>query len=45
MVDLQRKRNPWILSSSEKAVGIPENDSDFASDINNYVAAVSDRKV
>ena len=34
MVDLQRKSNPSILSSSEKAVEIPEK-----SDISSHVAA------
>ena len=45
MFDLQRKRNPSILSSSEKAVEIPENVSAIVSDINDHVAAVYDRKI
>ena len=42
---LQRKRNPSILSSSEKAVEIPENEAAIVLDINDHVAAVYDRKV
>ena len=45
MVDLQRKRNPSILSSSEKAVEIPENEAAIVPDINDHVAAGYDRKV
>ena len=45
MVDLQRKRNPSILSSSEKAVEIPENETAIVPDINYHVAAVCYRKV
>ena len=39
MVDLQRKRNPSILSSSEKAVEIPENEAAIVPDINDHLAA------
>ena len=39
MVDLQRKRNPSILSSSEKAVEISENEAAIVPDINSHVAA------
>ena len=45
MVDLVRKRNPSILSSSEKAVEIPENEAAVAPDINDYVDARYDRKI
>ena len=45
MVDLQRKRNPSILSSSEKAVEIPENEAAIVPDINDHVAAGYDRTV
>ena len=45
MVDLQRKRNPSILSSSEKAVEIPENEAAIVPDINDHVVAGYDRKV
>ena len=45
MVDLQRKGNPSILSSTERAVEIPENDATIVPDINGHVAAVYDRKV
>ena len=45
MVDLQRKRNPSILSSSGKAVEIPENEAAIISDINDHVASGCDRKV
>ena len=45
MVDLQRKRNPSILSSSEKAAEIPENEAAIVPDINDHVAAGYDRKV
>ena len=45
MVDLQRKRNPSILSSSEKAVEIPENEAAIVPDINDHVAVGYDRKV
>ena len=37
MVDLQRKRNPSILSSSEKVVEIPENEAAIVPDINDHV--------
>ena len=40
-----RKRNPSILSSSEKAVEIPENELDTVPDKDNHVAAVYDRKI
>ena len=40
-----RKRNPSILSSSEKAVEIPENELDTVPDKHNHVAAVYDRKI
>ena len=42
---MQRKRNPSILSSSEKAVEISENEADIVPDINDHVAAVCGRKV
>ena len=45
MVDLQQKRNPLILSSSEKAVEIPENKANIVPDINDHMAAVCDRRV
>ena len=45
MDDLQRKRNSSILSSSEKAVGIPEKETAIVPDINDHVAAGYDRKV
>ena len=45
MVDLQRKKNPSIISSSEKAVEIPENEAAIVSGINDHVAAGYDRKV
>ena len=45
MVDLQRKRNPSILSSSEKAVEIPENEATIVPDKNDHVAVGYDRKV
>ena len=45
MVDLQRKRNPSILSSSEKAAEIPENEVTIVPDINDHAAAEYDRKV
>ena len=45
MVDLQRKRNPLILSSSEKAVEIPENEAAIVPDINDHVAAEYDRNI
>ena len=45
MVDLQRKRNPSVLSSSKKAVEIPENETAIVPDINGHVAAGYDRKV
>ena len=45
MVDLRRKRNPLILSSSEKAVKIPENEAAIVPDTNDHVAAVYDKKV
>ena len=40
-----RKRNPSILSSSEKAVKIPENEADIVPDISDHVAAGYDRKI
>ena len=43
--DLQRKRNPSILSSSKNAVEIPENETAIILDIKDYVAAGFDRKV
>ena len=45
IVDLRRKRNPSILSSSEKALEIPENEAAIVPDINDHVAAGYDRKV
>ena len=45
MVELQQKWNPSILSSTEKAVEIPENEAAVGPDINDYVAAGYDRKV
>ena len=45
MVDLQRKRNPSVLSSSETAVEIPENEVAIVSDINDHLAIGYDRKV
>ena len=45
MVDLQRKRNPLILSSSEKAVEIPENEAAIVPDINDQVAAGYDLNI
>ena len=45
MVDLQRKRNPSILSSGEKVVEIPENEAAIVPDINDHVAAGYYRKV
>ena len=42
---MQRKRNPSILSSSEKAVKIPENEAAIVPDINDHLAAEYDRKV
>ena len=45
MVDLQQKRNPLILSSSEKAVEIPENKANIVPDINDHMTAVYDRRV
>ena len=39
-----RKRNPSILSSSEKAVKIPENKATIVPDINDHVAAGYYRK-
>ena len=45
MIDLQRKRNPSILSSSEKAVEIPENEADIVPDTNNHVVVVYDGEV
>ena len=46
-VDLQRKRNPSILSStsSEKTVKLTENKANIVPDINDHVAAVYDSKV
>ena len=40
-----RKRNPSILSSSEKAVEIPENEATVVPKINDHVPAVYDWKV
>ena len=37
MVDLQRKRNPSILSSCEKVVEIPENEVAIVPDINDHM--------
>ena len=37
MVDLQRKRNPSILSSCEKVVEIPENEVAIVPDINGHM--------
>ena len=45
MVELQRKWNPLILWSKEKAVWIPENETAIVPDINDHLAAVHDRKV
>ena len=45
MVALQRIRNPSILSSSEKAVEIPKNETAIVPDINDHVAAGHDRKI
>ena len=45
MGDPQRKRNTSILSSSEKAVEIPENEAAIVPDINDHVAAGYDRNV
>ena len=45
MIDLQRKRNHSILSSSEMAVKIPENEASIVPEINDHVAAGYDRKV
>ena len=45
MVDLQRKRNPSILSSSEKDVEIPEDEATIVPDINDHGAAGYDRKI
>ena len=45
MVDVQQKRNPSILSGSEKAVEIRENEAAIVPDINDHVAAGYDRKV
>ena len=39
------KRNPSILSSSEKTVEIPENEAAIVPNINNHVAAGYDRTV
>ena len=39
LVDLQRKSNPSILSSSEKAVEIPEKEAAVVPDIGGHVAA------
>ena len=44
-LSLQRKRNRSILSSSEKAGRIPENEAAIVPDINNHVAAGYDRKI
>ena len=45
MVDLQQKRNPSILSNSEKGVEIPESEAAIVSDINYHMTAGYDRKV
>ena len=45
MVDLQQKRNPSMVSSSEKVAEIPENEGAIVPDINDHVAARHDRKV
>ena len=45
MVDLQQKRNPSILSNTENAAEITENEAAIVLDINGHVAAVYDRKV
>ena len=45
MVDLQQKGNPSILSASEKAVEIPENEAAIVPGINDLVAAGYDKKV
>ena len=45
MFDLQRKRNSSLLSSSEKAAEIPENEAAIAPDVNDHVEAGYDRKV
>ena len=45
MLDLQRQRNPSVLSSSEKTVEIPENKAAIIPDTNDHVAAGYDRKV
>ena len=44
MVNLQWKRNLSILSSNEKAVEIPENESGVVSDRTDDVAVVYDGK-
>ena len=45
MVHLQQKKNPLILSSSEKAFEIPENEAAIVLDINDHAVAGYDRKV
>ena len=45
MVDLQQKGNPSILSASEKAVEIPENEAAIVPGINDLVAAGYAKKV
>ena len=45
MVDLHRNGNPSILSCSEKAVEIPENEATIVPDINDHVAAGYDSRV
>ena len=45
MVDLQRKRNPSILSREEKVVEITENEAAIVPEINDHVAAGYYRKV
>ena len=45
MVDLQQMRNPSILSSREKAIGIPENEAAIVRDINDHVTAGYERKI
>ena len=37
MFDLQRKKNPSVLSSSEKAAEIPENEAVIVPDINDHL--------
>ena len=44
-LDLERKRNPAILSSDKKALEIRENKAAIVPDINNHLTAGYDRKV